>query len=34
VEGDYDIIILDINLKEEDTGFDILDKIYDKNKKL
>lgn len=34
VEGDYDIIILDINLKEEDTGFDILDKIYDKNKKI
>lgn len=28
------IIILDINLKEEDTGFDILDKIYDKNKKI
>ena len=34
VEGDYDIIILDINLKEEETGFDILDKIYDKNKKV
>lgn len=36
VEGDYDIIILDINLKEEDTGFDILDRINekDKNKKI
>lgn len=34
VEGDYDIILLDINLKEEETGFDILDRIYDKNKKI
>ncbi|MFR6151497.1 MAG: response regulator transcription factor [Peptoniphilus sp.] len=34
VEGDYDIILLDINLKEEETGFDILDKLYDKNKKI
>lgn len=34
VEGDYDIILLDINLKEEETGFDILDKIHDKNKKI
>ena len=34
VEGDYDIILLDINLKEEETGFDILDRIHDKNKKI
>lgn len=34
VERDYDIILLDINLKEEETGFDILDKIHDKNKKI
>ena len=34
VEKDYDIILLDINLKEEETGFDILDKLYDKNKKI
>ena len=34
VEGDYDIILLDINLKEEETGFDILDKIHDINKKI
>ncbi len=34
VDGDYDIILLDINLKEEETGFDILDRIYDKNKKI
>lgn len=34
VERDYDIILLDINLKEEETGFDILDRIYDKNKKI
>ncbi len=34
VERDYDIILLDINLKEEETGFDILDKLYDKNKKI
>lgn len=34
VKGDYDIILLDINLKEEETGFDILDRIYDKNKKI
>lgn len=34
VEGDYDIIILDINLKQEETGFDILDNIYDKDKKI
>lgn len=34
VEGDYDIILLDINLKEEETGFDILDKLYDKGKKI
>ena len=36
VEGDYDIILLDINLKEEDTGFDILDRVNekDKNKKV
>lgn len=34
VEKDYDIILLDINLKEEETGFDILDRIYDKNKKI
>ena len=34
VEGDYDIILLDINLKEEETGFDILDRIYDKGKKI
>ncbi|WP_277220791.1 response regulator transcription factor [Peptoniphilus vaginalis] len=34
VEGDYDIILLDINLKEEETGFDILDKLYDINKKI
>ena len=32
VEGDYDIILLDINLKEEDTGFDILDRINEKGK--
>ena len=34
VEGDYDIILLDINLKEEETGFDILDRIHDKTKKI
>lgn len=34
VDGDYDIILLDINLKEEETGFDILGRIYDKNKKI
>lgn len=34
VKGDYDIIILDINLKQEETGFDILDNIYDKDKKI
>lgn len=34
VEKDYDLILLDINLKEEETGFDILDKIHDKNKKI
>lgn len=34
VEKDYDIILLDINLKEEETGFDILDRIHDKNKKI
>lgn len=34
VEVDYDIILLDINLKEEETGFDILDKIHDINKKI
>jgi len=34
VEGDYDIILLDINLKEEETGFDILDRINEKNKKI
>lgn len=34
VEGDYDIILLDINLKEEETGFDILDRIHDKGKKI
>lgn len=34
VDGDYDIILLDINLKEEETGFDILDRIYDKGKKI
>lgn len=34
VEGGYDIILLDINLKEEETGFDILDRIHDKNKKI
>lgn len=34
VEGDYDIILLDINLKEEETGFDILARIHDKNKKI
>lgn len=34
VEGDYDIILLDINLKEEETGFDVLDRIHDKNKKI
>ncbi|MDU7531756.1 MAG: response regulator transcription factor [Peptoniphilus harei] len=34
VEKDYDIILLDINLKEEKTGFDILDRIHDKNKKI
>lgn len=36
VEGDYDIVLLDINLKEEETGFDILDRINekDKNKKI
>ena len=34
VDGDYDIILLDINLKEEETGFDILDRIHDKNKKI
>lgn len=34
VEGDYNIILLDINLKEEETGFDILDRIHDKNKKI
>ena len=34
MEGDYDIILLDINLKEEETGFDILDRIHDKNKKI
>lgn len=34
VEKDYDIILLDINLKEEMTGFDILDRIHDKNKKI
>lgn len=34
VERDYDIILLDINLKEEETGFDILDRIHDKNKKI
>ena len=34
VEGDYDIILLDINLKEEETGFDILDRIHDKSKKI
>lgn len=34
VEGDYDIILLDINLKKEETGFDILDKLYDINKKI
>lgn len=36
LEGDYDIILLDINLKEEETGFDILDRINekDKNKKI
>ena len=34
VEKDYDLILLDINLKEEETGFDILDKLYDKNKKI
>ena len=34
VEKDYDIILLDINLKEEETGFDILDKIHDKGKKI
>ena len=36
VEGDYDIILLDINLKGEETGFDILDRINekDKNKKI
>lgn len=34
VEKDYDIILLDINLKEEETGFDILDKIHDINKKI
>lgn len=36
VEGDYDIILLDINLKGEATGFDILDRINekDKNKKI
>ena len=34
VEGDYDILLLDINLKEEETGFDILDRIHDKNKKI
>lgn len=34
VEKDYDIILLDINLKEEETGFDILDKLYDKGKKI
>lgn len=32
VEGDYDLILLDINLKEDETGFDILDKIYKKDK--
>ena len=32
VDGDYDIILLDINLKEEETGFDILDKIFKKDK--
>ena len=34
VEKDYDLILLDINLKEEETGFDILDRIYDKGKKI
>lgn len=34
VEKDYALILLDINLKEEETGFDILDKIHDKNKKI
>lgn len=34
VEKDYDIILLDINLKEEETGFDILDRIHDKGKKI
>lgn len=34
VEKDYDIILLDINLKEEETGFDILDRIHDKSKKI
>lgn len=34
VEKDYDLILLDINLKEEETGFDILDRIHDKNKKI
>lgn len=34
VEKDYDLILLDINLKEEETGFDVLDRIHDKNKKI
>lgn len=36
MKKDYDIFLVDINLKRDETGFDILDKIYnfDKNKKV
>lgn len=36
MKKDYDIFLVDINLKIDETGFDILDKIYDfdKNKKV